>query len=97
MSAFATYTEGQYKYWTYPVTLLRTRFGQRSGYFVQDIEWDSTGFAGTENVNWGNLRSQKGVLTGTFREGVLNTKYVLQCGTNFAGTEGIDYETLITS
>ena len=97
MAQFKQYAEGQYNYWTDPVTLLRTRFGQRGGYFVVDIEWDSTGFAGVENTNWQNQRALKGTIAGTYREGVLNTNYVLQCGTNFAGTENVDYETLQTS
>ncbi len=94
---WAKYKEGEYKYWTDPVSGLKIRYGQRSGVFVVDYELEVGGFALAENTGWVNNSEHSGVLSGTYREGVLSTNYVLQVGTDFNGVEGVGFETLITA
>jgi hypothetical protein len=97
MAQFFTYKEGEYAYWTDPGTLLWCRVGQLNGLFVTHSEIVANGFASTEGVGWVALDpSVSGILTGNYYEGVLNDNYVLLVGTSPTGTEGVDYEILIS-
>jgi hypothetical protein len=83
-------------YWTDPDTGLRVRCGQVGGIFVTQVELTVLGFAGTEDIDYITIDSHSGSLTGTYRETVISGNYVLEVGTSFSGTEGIDYEILIS-
>ena len=45
----------QYDYYQDPVTLLKYRDGVRDGIYCVDKEITSTGFSGTEDVDWVNV------------------------------------------
>ena len=64
-----------------------------------DITIDGIGFAGTEDVNWGNLISINGQ-DSDFRSGERGGNFVVDCeitATGFAGTEDTDWENLSTN
>jgi hypothetical protein len=97
MAQWSKYKEGEYKYWTDPVSGLKIRYGQLAGVFRCDFELEVGGFALAEDVGWTNDSTHQGLLSGTSREGALSTNYVLQKGTDFNGVEGVGFETLITA
>ena len=47
---------GQFTIFSDPDTGLKTREGIRGGSYVVDTELTSTGFLGTENIDWENVK-----------------------------------------